>query len=210
MNYASGVKRGNKPLKLPVVLNDDERRVLLRQANVRYITGQRNRVMLQLMCNLGLRLAEVINLRWDDIDFLSEVLMIREGKGMKDRTLYIKHNNWRGEDDKGALQGWKTRQATTLGWLPEYVFTTTSKGSQGKQLQPRYVQDMITRYTKRAGITKRISPHTLRHTFATDFYRRTKDIVVVKNTLGHSNIATSMIYVHMIGSDVEAALTGDA
>ena len=79
------------------------------------------------MFNLGLRLAEAINLRWSEIDFLSEVLMIREGKGMKDRTLYIKHNNWRGEDDKGALQGWKTGQATALGQLPEYVFTTTSK-----------------------------------------------------------------------------------
>ncbi len=202
--------KNNKARKLPVVLNDEERKALLRQANGRYITGQRNRVMLQLMCNLGLRLAEVINLRWGDIDFLSEVLMIRQGKGMKDRTLYIKNNNWRGEDDKGALQDWKTRQATTLGWLPEYVFTTTSKGSEGKQLQPRYIQDMINRYARRAGITKRVSPHTLRHTFATDLYRRTKDAVVVKNALGHSSLTTTMIYVHLVGSDVEAALTGDA
>lgn len=202
------MKQNNNIRKLPVVLNDEERKMLLKQANTRYITGQRNRIMLQLMSNLGLRLAEVINLRWDDIDFLSEVLMIREGKGMKDRTLYVKSNNWRGEDDKGALQGWKNRQSKTLGWLPEYVFTTTSKGAEGKQLQPRYVQDMIARYAKRAGITKRVSPHTLRHSFATDLYRRTKDVVVVKNALGHSSLSTTMIYVHLVGSDVEAALTG--
>ncbi len=68
--------------RLPVILNDDERKALLKQANKRYITGHRNKVMMQIMFNLGLRLAEVINLKWDDIDFLSEVLMIREGKGM--------------------------------------------------------------------------------------------------------------------------------
>lgn len=77
-------------------------------------------------------------------------------------------------------------------------------------MQPRYIQDMIARYARRAGITKRVSPHTLRHTFATDFYRKTKDAVVVKNALGHSSITTTMVYVHLVGSDVEAALTGDA
>jgi site-specific recombinase XerD len=160
-------------------LNDDERKALLKQANKRYITGHRNKVMMQLMFNLGLRLAEVINLKWDDIDFLSEVLMIREGKGMKDRTLYVKDNNWRDEDDKQALQEWKDRQVKALGYLPEYVYTTTSKGAEGKKLQPRYIQDMISRYSNRAGIKKKISPHSLRHTFATDLYRKIKDPVIL-------------------------------
>jgi len=161
------------------------------------------------MFNLGLRLAEVINLKWDDIDFLSEVLMIREGKGMKDRTLYVKDNNWRGEDDKKALQEWKDRQVKTLAYLPEYLFTTTSKGAEGKQLLPRYIQDMVGRYAKRAGIKNNVSPHTLRHTFATDLYRKIKDPVTVKNALGHSSITTTMIYVHLVGADVEKVLSGD-
>ena len=55
--------------RLPVILNDDERKALLRQADKRYITGHRNKVMMQLMFNLGLRFAEVINLKWSDIDF---------------------------------------------------------------------------------------------------------------------------------------------
>ena len=82
--------------KLPVILNDSERLALLNYPNKRYVTGYRNRVMIQYMFNLGLRLAEVINLEWEDIDFLSEMLIVREGKGMKDQTLYIKNNNWRG------------------------------------------------------------------------------------------------------------------
>jgi integrase/recombinase XerD len=194
--------------RLPVILNDDERKAILKQANKRYITGHRNKVMMQIMFNLGLRLAEVINLKWDDIDFLSEVLMIREGKGMKDRTLYVKDNNWRGEDDKKALHEWKDRQVKELGYLPDYVFTSMSKNAEGKKLQPRYIQDMVSRYAKRAEIKKNVSPHTLRHSFATDLYRKIKDPVTVKNALGHSYITTTMIYVHLVGADVEKALSG--
>ncbi len=192
--------------RLPVVLNDEERKALMDQANKRYITGERNRVIMQLMFNLGLRLAEVVNLKWQDIDFLTGVLMVREGKGCKDRTLYISNKNWRGDDDKGALEAWRKRQAEDLGAAAEYVFTTTTKGNSGHKLLPRYIQSMVGRYTKRAGITKTVSPHTLRHTFASDFYRHTKDLVKVKNALGHSDISTTMVYVHLNGHDLESAL----
>ncbi|PAU95385.1 integrase [Aliifodinibius salipaludis] len=196
-----------RPKKLPTIINEAEIQALTAQANSRYVTGHRNRVMMQLMLSIGLRLAEVVNLRWDDIDFLSEVLMIREGKGMKDRTLFIKDNNWRGVDDKTALQEWKERQAEELGELPEYVFTTMSANSSGNQLNDRYVQAMIRRYSKRAGINKKISPHTLRHTFATRLYKHTKDIAVVQKALGHSDLSTTMVYVHLVSSDVEKALS---
>lgn len=196
-----------RPKKLPTILNEAEIQALTVQANPRYVTGHRNRVMMQLMLSIGLRLAEVVNLRWDDIDFLSEVLMVREGKGMKDRTLFIKDNNWRGVDDKAELQEWKDRQTEELGILPEYVFTTMSKGSKGNQLSDRYVQAMIRRYSKRAGINKKISPHTLRHTFATRLYKHTRDIAVVQKALGHSDLSTTMIYVHLVNSDVEEALS---
>lgn len=196
-----------RPKKLPTILNESEIQALTAQANPKYVTGHRNRVMMQLMLSLGLRLAEVVGLRWDDVDFLSEILMIREGKGMKDRTLFIKNNNWRAANDKAALQEWKDRQTGELGALPEYVFTTMSKGSKGKQLSDRYVQAMIRRYSRRAGIKKKISPHTLRHTFATQLYKHTKDIVVVQKALGHADLSTTMVYVHLVSSDVEQALS---
>lgn len=196
-----------RPNKLPTILNESEIQALTAQANPRYVTGHRNRVMMQLMFSLGLRLAEVVNLRWDDIDFLSEILMIREGKGMKDRTLFIKDNNWKGTNDKTALQEWKERQTEELEELPEYVFTTMSKGSKGNKLSDRYVQAMIRRYSRRAGLKKKISPHTLRHTFATQLYKHTKDIVVVQKALGHADLSTTMVYVHLVNSDVEKALS---
>lgn len=197
----------SRPKKLPTILNEAEIKALTSQANPRYITGHRNQVMMQLMLSVGLRLAEVVNLKWDDIDFLSEVLMIREGKGMKDRTLFIKDNNWRGVDDKKALQQWKKRQTKALEGLPEFVFTTMSANSHGGQLSDRYVQAMIRRYSRRAGINKKISPHTLRHTFATGLYKRTKDIAVVQKALGHADLSTTMVYVHLVSSDVERALS---
>ena len=194
--------------KLPVVLNEREREYLLNQPNPRYLTGFRNQLTIQIMLNIGLRLAEAVNLKWEDIDFLSETLMVREGKGMKDRVLYIKNDNWRGENDKELLQMWKQRQTGALLYLPEYVFTTVSKNSAGKKLSDRYIQNMIVRYGVKASINKKISPHTLRHTFATDLYRKTKDPVVVKNALGHSDLSTTMVYVHLVSGDIEEALSG--
>ncbi len=194
------------PKKLPVVLNEEERFALLGQPNRRYVTGHRNYMIMTLMFNLGLRLSEAINLKWADIDLFSNVLMVREGKGKKDRTLYIQDKNWRGEDDKHKLEIWRGRLVEHFdGKLPEYVFPTL----KGASISPRYVQQMIARYYRRAGISKHVTPHTLRHTFATDLYRKRKDIAVVKNTLGHSNISTTMVYVHLIGSDVQKALSGD-
>lgn len=196
------------PHTLPIILNDAERRALLSQPNPRYISGQRNYCLLRILFNCGLRLSEVTNLRWDDIDFLSEVLMVRKEKGDKDRTLYFKDNNWRGEDDKELLSNWKKGQLKHLGYLPEHVFTTISNNHMGDKLSNKYVQSFIVRYAKKASINKKIGPHTLRHTFAIDLYRKTKDIVVVQRTLGHVHISSTMFYVHLVKCDVEKALTG--
>ncbi len=199
------MKRGRK---LPIVLNEVERERLLKQANPRYITGHRNRVIMRTMFNLGLRLSEVVKLRWKDIEFEFGVLMIRDGKGGKDRVLFINDNDWRGEDLKKALLEWKERQAEALGGTPEFVFTSMTRGAEGKQLSDRYIQNMIGRYSRRAELEKKISPHTLRHTFATDLYRKTKDIVTVKNALGHADLSSTMIYITLSGDDLREALSG--
>ena len=76
-----------RPKKLPTVLTEDEQARLLEQPNPRYPTGERNRTMLRLMLNTGLRLAEVTALKWCDLDLTTGKLMVRQGKGAKDRTL---------------------------------------------------------------------------------------------------------------------------
>jgi len=183
------------PKKLPTVLTEEEQAALLEQPNPRYPTGERNRTMLNLMLNTGLRLAEVTALRWRDLDLTTGKLMVRKGKGTKDRTLWI------AEADIDRLRSWRERQAEVCGKCG-HVFTTL----QGRPLGHRYVQRMVKRYAAKAGIEKDISPHTLRHSFATDLYRETSKIRLVQKVLGHSDLSTTMVYTHIHDPEVEETL----
>ena len=182
--------------KLPEFLTQEEQGDLLRQPNSRYPTGERNHLMMKLMLDAGLRLSEATNLKWKNIDLMSGKIMIRDGKGEKDRTL------WVGEKDIELLGKWRERQLEILDENSEYVFTTL----KGTIVNNRYVQSLVKRYSEKAGITKNISPHTLRHTFATDLYRETKNIRIVQKALGHSDLSTTMIYTHVVDDELEEAM----
>ena len=189
-------KRRRQGRKIPEVLEADEQTALLRQPNRRYPTGERNRLILSLMLNTGIRLSEAIALRWKEIDLNSGKLMVRQGKGAKDRTL------WVCESDLKILRNWRERQARDIAGNPAHVFTTMV----GNPVSGRYVQQMVKRYAARAGIGKNVHPHTLRHTFATDLYRETTNIRLTQKALGHANLATTMIYTHVVDEELEGAL----
>ncbi|MEN6368236.1 MAG: tyrosine-type recombinase/integrase [Thermotogota bacterium] len=182
--------------KIPEVLTETEQEALVSQPNPRYFTGHRNRVMLRVMLDTGLRLSEAINLRWKDVDLNSGKVMVRQGKGAKDRTL------WTGESNLAALVGWRERQAKEGTGRSESVFTT----KEGGNLDPRYVQRMVKRYATKAGIVKDVHPHTLRHSFATDLYRQTTNIRLTQKALGHANLSTTQIYTHIVDEELEGAL----
>jgi len=182
--------------KIPEVLTPTEQEALLAQPNPRYLTGQRNRVMLRVMLDTGLRLSEAIHLGWKDIDLNSGKVMVRQGKGAKDRTL------WTGDDNLAALVAWRERQSSECAGRPQTVFTTKAGG----KLDPRYIQRMVNRYAAKAGIEKDITPHTLRHSFATDLYRETTSIRLTQKALGHANLATTQIYTHIVDEELEGAL----
>src|SRR6056297_4145386 len=98
---------------IPVVLTEEEQRSLLNQFNTRYVTSQRNKVMLGLMLNTGLRVSEAVSLRWEDVNLTSGKVMVREGKGAKDRTLWVDSSQL---DELGE---WKERQVEKVGKLPK-------------------------------------------------------------------------------------------
>ena len=131
------------------------------------------------MLHCGLRVSEVINLRPGNINITKGKLRVESGKGNKDRDLAIPEylidllNNWR-----------KKRPEST------YFFSTL----KGKKLSIKHLQQMVKRYAGKAGINKRISPHTLRHTYAIQYYKQTKDIETLRRILGHSDISTTTIY----------------
>ena len=186
----------NMARKIPEVLTATEQEAIVAQPNPRYLTGHRNRVMLRLMLDTGLKLSEAIHLRWKDINLNSGQVMVRQGKGAKDRTL------WTGETNLVALNGWRERQANECAGSHQNVFTTKAGG----RLDPRYIQRMVKRYAVKAGIEKDITPHTLRHSFATDLYRETTNIRLTQKALGHSNLATTQIYTLIVDEELEGAL----
>lgn len=181
--------------KIPDILTLEEQERLLEQFNLRYITPHRNKTMIILLLNSGLRLSEMINLKWKDINLMTGQLKVVEGKGAKDRILWI--------DDYTIkeLQEWKERQFTEWG-KTDIVFSTRTLN----KLDGKAVRKMIKTYTDKAGIDKDITTHSLRHTFASDLLRDTKNIRIVQKALGHSDISTTQIYTHIVDDELESAM----
>jgi len=179
--------------KLPVVLEVEEAKKLLEVPQKRYPTGVRNKAMLAVMLNMGLRVSEVSNLKFKDVNINKKKLRVVDGKNSKDRDLIIPGYTLE------LLEKW-------IFIKPEsnYFFTTLD----GSKVVTRYIQDMVKRYRERSNIDKNVTPHTLRHTFATQFYRQTKDIETLRKILGHADISTTQIYVTLANIDVENAMNG--
>ena len=181
--------------KIPEILTEYEQEQLINIFNTRYFNSFRNRTMIKLFLASGLRLSEMINLRWKDINLMTGQLKVIEGKGSKDRILWIS------ESIVEELRNWKEKQSQKLSRC-EYVFTTSSK----KKLDDRNIRRMVAEYSEKAGITKNVSPHTFRHTFASDLLRATKNIRLVQKALGHEDLSTTMIYTHIVDEELEDAL----
>lgn len=174
--------------KLPLILEPEEAQNLLRQPNKRYPTGLRNKAIMSLMLHCGLRLSEVTNLRPSNLNLTKGKLRVESGKGNKDRDLAIP------DYLIDLLEKWRKIRPQS-----NYFFSTL----KGKKLSDRYVQNMVKRYSQKAGIAKNISPHTLRHTYATQYYKQTRDIETLRRILGHSDISTTTIYITLANIDVE-------
>ena len=191
--------------KLPIVLEPEEVGKLLSIPNKRYITGIRNKAILAVMANMGLRVSEVVNLKPGDLNLTKRKLRVVNGKGGVDRDLIIP------EYTAEILREWKKAKPKNS----RYFFTTIKDksggqfaSSKGSQLSVRYIQFMVKRYGERAGINKDITPHTLRHTFATGFIRQGQNVMRLKKILGHSDISTTQIYVTLANKDIEEAMNG--
>ena len=212
-------KMNARKRKIPEILSIEEQKKLLNVFNTRYPTSLRNKAMVRIMLTAGLRLSEVINLKWSNINFKAGKLKVEEGKGRKDRQLWI------GDDTLNLFGKWKGRQKKVLEEKEEensdnLVFTTLT----GNKLNSDNIRQMVYRYAKKCRIQeeitkhyrdkegnklpgtykeKKVTPHTLRHTFATDLYKDTKDIRRVQKALGHADISTTMIYTHLVDKDLE-------
>lgn len=180
-----------KQRKLPVILNREEQEALLKQPNPKAPTGLRNLCIMKMMLDGGLRLSEVINLKPEDINFENGSMVIQEN-GPKDKRIL-----WLGDDSLALIKRWLQIRPGC-----EYLFCTL----KGGVLDDRYIREMVKRLSLRAGIKKNIFPHSLRHTFAADLYRKTRNIRIVQEALGHADLSTTMIYANLIEEELEGAL----
>ena len=182
--------------KLPDILTPDEDEALLKTFNKRYPTAERNRLMIALALETGMRVGDLINLRFEDIELDTGRTHIKMGKGAKDRVLFI----------RAEILSALIDLADRMDRKPEgLVFTILTGGP----VQAQYLRRMIGAQAKKAGIAKRVHFHLLRHTYLTRLYARTKDIRLVQEVAGHASIATTMIYTHVSGEDIRDAMLDD-
>jgi integrase/recombinase XerD len=185
--------------ELPKVLTMDEREAFLATFNRRYDGSMRNLVAARLMLDCGLRSAEVVALRVEHLNMASCRITIREGKGAKDRVVYM------AGELRDLIADWIERKPAG-----DHVVCTTSGEGAGGPMHVSYLRQMVKRQACKAAIAEceRVSPHTLRHSFATQLYRETHDLRAVQEALGHADISTTQIYAHLANDEVETGMRG--
>jgi integrase/recombinase XerD len=183
--------------KLPDILTEDEEQALLGVFNLRYLTAARNRLMILLALQTGMRVGDLINLRFEDVERDTGRCHLKNGKGAKDRVLFLR---------AGTISDLIDLADLFKGHNTGLVFTTL-KGE--RPVQAQYLRRMIAEKAKKAGISKRVHFHLLRHTYLTRLYSETKNIRLVQQIAGHTSIATTQIYTHISGADVREAMLAD-
>lgn len=153
----------------------------------------RDRAILELLFSSGLRVSELINLNRDHINTKRREFSVR-GKGNKDRPIFISKTASQHIDNY-----LKSRKDNLSPLFINYSkrCTTPSLDGNYRRLTARSVQRMIEKYARLAGITKKVSPHTMRHSFATDLLLNGADLRSVQSMLGHASISTTQIYTHI-------------
>lgn len=173
-------------------LTETEVERVFEQPDVKTIAGLRDRAILELLFSSGLRVSELVGLDRDHINLQRREFMVR-GKGQKDRPIFIS------TEAASWIQAYlDKRQDTSRPLFLRYSGTKkVDLSGNFHRLTVRSVQRLVARYALLAGITKHVSPHTLRHSFATDLLMNGADLRSVQAMLGHSNIATTQIYTHV-------------
>ncbi len=146
----------------------------------------RDKAILELFFSTGLRLSELCSLN-SDLDLSKDEFSIR-GKGEKVRVVFLSDNS------KKAIKAYLTARKD----MEEALFVNVSKNGKGNsRLTPRSIERIVKHYAMKAGISKKVTPHVLRHSFATDLLSNGADIRSVQMMLGHANIATTQVYTHI-------------
>lgn len=194
-NPAQAIKTPKLDKKLPVFLSAEQVEKLISVPDTGVFIGCRDRAILEMLYSAGLRTFELVGLNHDDLD-LNRMTLRTRGKGMKERINPI------GEYATKALQEYlqmKYAHPDYLRFDQQAVFVNF----RGSRLTTRSIRRMLSGYIAQAELPSDVTPHTLRHSFATHLLQRGADLRIVQELLGHENISTTQIYTHITGSEMQ-------
>ncbi len=172
--------------KLPHALSIQDVEKILQVPNVRTKRGMRDKAILELFYATGMRVSEIVNLKLSDLNLDSGYLKCM-GKGSKERVIPL------GKLAIASIQSYLNRERNTIQTKSQEVFISQQK----KKISRQSMWMLIKKYAKGAHVHKKITPHTMRHSFATHMLERGADLRVVQELLGHSDISTTQIYTHI-------------
>ncbi|HEY9157042.1 tyrosine-type recombinase/integrase [Candidatus Binatus sp.] len=184
---ARSIRSPKNERRLPSILQPDEvRRLIEVSADDSKPAAIRDRAIFETLYSSGLRVGELVGLNWRDIDEELGMVMVRAGKGNKDRLVPL------GEPALDALRAW--RRATAVAWEPDSAVITNLRGGR---LTTRSVEMILQRRLAAVGLSAAITPHGLRHCFATHMLGNGADLRSIQEMLGHASLATTQRYTHV-------------
>lgn len=169
-----------KERRLPEVLSKEEVKRLIDSAD-----NTKSRLIVSLLYSAGLRVSELVNLKREDLNLNEKTGWVRRGKGSKDRIFMLSENL-----SKEIGEYVSDREG-------KYIF------SKDKPLTTRNIQKIICGLRKRSGVSKKITPHTLRHSFATHLLEQGTDIRMIQALLGHASLSTTQVYTHISADQIK-------
>jgi integrase/recombinase XerC len=192
-NPVTAVRTPKQDKKLPRFLEYEEVKRLLETPPINTWLGARDRAIMETLYSTGIRVSELVALNMEDIDFLGEVIHVR-GKGKKERIAPI------GTSALQTIQHYmefrNKRAQNNSNFDSKVLFVN----KHGKRLSTRSVRRKMDKYLKMAGLDPAISPHTLRHSFATHMLNNGADLRSVQELLGHQSLSTTQVYTHLTTS----------
>ena len=194
------IELAKQPIRSVEFLEDDELERLLNAPMNKHrrktteagwsVVQLRDRAIMEMLFSTGLRVSELANLKIEQVNLKRDEFTVR-GKGDKPRVVFLS------DEAKRWVKQYLAKRTDTS----PYLFVSHDRAKKGRKgsgpLTPRSIERLVQRYAKEAGITKRITPHTFRHTFATDLLMAGADVRAVQDLLGHASITTTQIYTHI-------------